>query len=297
MSSDVKQLSEVVVVGYGETRRKDLTGSVASIRGEAIESMPVPGIDQALQGRIAGVNVIKANGQPGGGISIRVRGPASINSNNQPLYVVDGIPLLTDDVNGFNGGNFGGFGGQSSNTMSQINFNDIESVEVLKDASASAIYGSRAANGVVLITTKKGKAGKAQIDANYTVGFQEVFDLPRLANTAEYKELLNESRTNVGAAPQPDSFFDETTDVDWQDEIFRRARIEQFNLSARGGSEKMNYFASVGVDNQEGTLKGTDYQRLSARLNLESQASDKVKFGNNLTLSYTRDRIQSNDNF
>lgn len=301
MQSDVQRLSEVVVTGYGIQNRKDLTGAIASVKGEDIARIPVPGIDQALQGRAAGVSVVNNNGQPGGGISVRIRGSASINSNNQPLYVVDGIPIEPTDVfsttlTAGGQGSFGGFGGQGGNSMNQINFNDVESIEILKDASATAIYGSRAANGVVLITTKRGVPGKAKLDVGYNTGFTEVFELQEVLNRDQYIELQNEARTNVGLEARPDDFWS-TGDTDWLDAIFRTARTSQFSVSARGGSDGLSYFTSVQYDDQEGTQTGTSFERITARVNLDAKAGDKVKFGNSLMVSNTTDIIQSNDNF
>ena len=286
-------LDDVVIIGYGQVQEKDLTGAITSIKGDDIQRIPVVGIDEALQGRAAGVTVSKSNGQPGGGVSVRVRGPSSINSNNQPLYVIDGIPLASDDINTLNGGNFGGFGGQNGNTTSNINFADVESIQILKDASASAIYGSRAANGVVLITTKKGQTGKATFDVDYNVGTQQVLELNDLLGAADYITAVNEARTNVGLG----ALTAGTGSTDWQDELFRDALVQKLTLSSSGGSENVKYYTSLGYDNQEGTLLGTNYERISGRLNVDGRISDKFKVGNNLTMSWSQDNIQSNDNF
>ncbi|MEM7298264.1 MAG: TonB-dependent receptor, partial [Bacteroidota bacterium] len=289
------ELQEVVVTGYGVQRKSDLTGAIAQVSGEELENFPVPGVDQALQGRVAGVNVISSNGQPGGGVTVRIRGAASINSNNQPLYVIDGVPVESFDTQSTNQGTFGGFGGQTGNSLNQINFNDVASIEVLKDASATAIYGSRAANGVVLITTKRGRSGQAKVNATYSRGFTDVFELPELLNAEEYELIHRESIVNSGGTPN-DAFYG-TDNTDWLDAIFRRAAISQFNVSASGGTNDVNYFSSIQYDDQEGTLLGTNFQRLTARLNLDADVSDKVKIGANLTFGNTRDNIQSNDNF
>ncbi|WP_420317991.1 SusC/RagA family TonB-linked outer membrane protein [Ekhidna sp.] len=291
----VTELQEVVVTGYGVQRKSDLTGAIAQVSGEELEDFPVPGVDQALQGRVAGVNVISSNGQPGGGVTVRIRGASSINSNNQPLYVIDGMPVESFDTQSTNQGTFGGFGGQTGNSLNQINFNDVASIEVLKDASATAIYGSRAANGVVLITTKRGKPGQAKVSATYSSGFTEVFDLPELLNAEEYELLHRESIVNAGGTPD-DTFYG-TDNTDWLGAIFRQARISQFNVSASGGSNDMSYFTSIQYDDQEGTLVGTNFERVTARLNLDANISDKVKIGSSLTFGNTKDNIQSNDNF
>ncbi|WP_462247965.1 SusC/RagA family TonB-linked outer membrane protein [Ekhidna sp.] len=295
----VTELQEVVVTGYGVQQKSDLTGAIGQVKGDDLQDLPVPGVDQALQGRVAGVNVISANGQPGGGISVRVRGASSINSNNQPLYVIDGVPVESFDTQSTNQGTFGGFGGQTGNSLNQINFNDVASIEVLKDASATAIYGSRAANGVVLITTKRGSGGQAKINVSYTRGVSEVFELPSLLNADQYEELHRESVTNAGGTPN-DAFYRQAgdeTNTDWLDAIFRTAAISQFNVSASGGNNNLNYFVSLQNDNQEGTMLGTEFRRTTARVNLDAQLSDKVTFGTSLLFGNTKDEIQSNDNF
>ncbi len=295
-----QSLGEVVIVAYGTSRRQDFTGSSSSIEGDAVTDVPVAGIDQVLQGRAAGVHVISANGQPGGGVSVRVRGPSSITSSNQPLYVIDGIPVESQDLQipgEFGTATGGGLGGQTGNSLSTLNFADVESIEVLKDASATALYGSRAANGVILITTKRGLYGqKPQLNVGYTVGIREVFELPEMLNPAQYKEIVNESRVNAGLDPFPDDFYGDAN-TDWLDEIFDQATVQRWNFSLSGGSETSRYFASFSIDDQEGTLTGTGFQRLAGRLNLDSKVSDKLTFGTNIGISRTSENIQANDNF
>jgi len=295
-----QNLDEVLIVAYGTSSREDFTGSASSIDGETIEQMPVPGIDQVLQGRAAGVHVTAANGQPGGGVSVRVRGPSSINSSNQPLYVIDGIPVESQDLQipgEFGTATGGGFGGQTGNSLSTINFADVESIEVLKDASATALYGSRAANGVVLITTKRGLYGQApSVNLSYSIGTRTAFDLPNMLNAAQYQEIVNESRVNGGLDPFAPDFFGDA-DTDWLDAIFQDATIQRFNASVSGGNNTSRYFASFAVDEQEGTLVGTGFQRLSGRLNLDSKISNKLTFGTSIGVSVTDEQVQSNDNF
>ena len=262
MMSEETDLQEVVIVAYGTSRREDLTGSLASVDGSAVQEVPVAGIDQVLQGRAAGVHVTSANGQPGGGVSVRVRGPSSITSSNQPLYVIDGIPVEAQDLQipgQFGTATGGGLGGQTGNSLSTINFSDVESIEVLKDASATALYGSRAANGVVLITTKRGRYGqRPQFDFSFSIGQREPIDLPEMLNAQQYQEIVNEARTNVGLDP-----FDASTfggeDTDWLDAVFRDATVQRWNFSLRGGSQASRYFASFAIDDQEGTLDGTGF--------------------------------------
>ena len=300
MSSEETNLQEVVIVAYGTSRREDLTGALNSVDGKAIQEVPVAGIDQVLQGRAAGVHVTSANGQPGGGVSVRVRGPSSINSSNQPLYVIDGIPVEAQDMQipgQFGTATGGGLGGQTGNSLSTINFADVESIEVLKDASATALYGSRAANGVVLITTKRGRFGqRPQFDFGFSIGMREPIDLPDMLNAQQYQEIVNEARTNVGLdAFDPSSFGGE--DTDWLDAVFRDATVQRWNFSLRGGNQSSRYFASFSIDDQEGTLDGTGFQRLSGRLNLDSRVSDKLTFGTSTTVSLTTENVQANDNF
>ena len=300
MTLEETDLQEVVIVAYGTSRREDLTGSLASVDGSAVQEVPVAGIDQVLQGRAAGVHVTSANGQPGGGVSVRVRGPSSITSSNQPLYVIDGIPVEAQDLQipgQFGTATGGGLGGQTGNSLSTINFSDVESIEVLKDASATALYGSRAANGVVLITTKRGKFGqRPQFDFNFSIGQREPIALPDMLNAQQYQEIVNEARTNVGLDPFDASTFG-TEDTDWLDAVFRDATVQRWNFSLRGGSQASRYFASFAIDDQEGTLDGTGFQRLSGRLNLDSRVSDKLSFGTSATISLTDENVQANDNF
>ena len=217
MASDIQSLSEVVVVGYGTQQRKDLTGSVGSISQEEVQAVPTLSLDQSLQGRVAGVQVTQANAQPGGAVSVRIRGGNSITAGNEPLYVVDGF-IGAGDLN-------------------SINPNDIASIEILKDASATAIYGARGANGVVLITTKSGKVGKTQINVDLYKGVQEVRNPLELLNAQQYATLVNEVNVQNG---QPAVFADPAAlgeGTNWQDELFRTAPMENYQLWFQGGKE------------------------------------------------------------
>src|SRR5688572_2728909 len=190
IATDITQLTEVVVVGYGTQLKQDLTGNIASVSGAEIQNIPVPTFEQAIQGRAAGVFVESGNGKLGQGIKVRVRGSSSVSAGNQPLYVIDGIPLTSDNQASAQG---------ATNPLADLNSNDFESVEILKDASAAAIYGSRAANGVVLITTKRGKAGKTSFNLNYMTGSSKPTNHVDWLNTEEYVELFTES--NGGLTP------------------------------------------------------------------------------------------------
>ncbi len=292
MSADVKQLSEVVVVGYGTTLKKEFSGSSVSVSSKQIEKLPINSADQALQGLAAGVQVTSASGTPGGGISVRVRGQTSISASNDPLYVIDGVPVVSGNLQQT------GFGGQGGNALAGLNPNDIQSIEVLKDASSTAIYGARAANGVVLITTKRGNTGKSQINAGYMRGVAEPTKIIDQLNADQWETIMNEARLNDGLAPiDYDSRANADVDTDWLDAIFRTATIEQFNLSMSGGDDKTRYFASGSYRNEEGTIIGSEYERATARLNLDHTATEKFSFGTSIGLSMDRNqRIQSDNN-
>ncbi|QKG51338.1 TonB-dependent receptor plug domain-containing protein [Hymenobacter sp. BRD67] len=195
LGADSKQLNEIVVVGYGTQSKALVTGAVATVDAKQFQDQPVTGLDQALQGRASGVQVTSSSGTPGGGVSVRIRGANSITASSEPLYVIDGVPINTGSYSDI------GVGNQQTNALADINPNDIASMEILKDASASAIYGSRAANGVVLITTKHGQQGKTRISLDVYGGVQQVRKELAVLNGQQAQDLINESRTNVGAAP------------------------------------------------------------------------------------------------
>lgn len=265
LSPDIAALEEVVVVGYGTQKKRDVTGAVSSISGRAVDDLPLTSADQVIQGRMAGVQVV-TSGSPGGYVAVRIRGTGTIN-NSDPLYVIDGFPVA---------------GG-----ISAINPDDIASIDVLKDASAAAIYGSRGANGVVIITTKRGKAGRTAVDISGYTGFQQVADPVEMLNASQYALLNNEARINGGEILNP-AFSDPLTlkdSADWMDEIFRKGVIQNFTVAIRGGNENLRYHLSGGYLRQEGVIIGTGYDRKSFRLNLDHQAKDWLKVGNSLTYS------------
>jgi TonB-linked SusC/RagA family outer membrane protein len=291
MQSDTRQLGEVVVVGYGTQNRAELTSSVSKVTSETLQDLPVAGIDQALQGRAAGVQITTNSGTPGGGVTVRVRGSSSISASNQPLYVIDGVPLTTGDFSQL------GFGGQSINALTDINPNDIESIEVLKDASAAAIYGSRAANGVVLITTKRGKTGKTQFNFNTYAGFQEAWRRPKFLDRTQYLEVATEALVNDGFLPAGstgDDFidffygglpFENTVNTNWLDEVLRTASIQNYELSSSGGNDKTKYYLSANYFDQQGLVINSRYQRLSTRLNLDHNVNNRFTIGTSVQLS------------
>ncbi|AYQ35625.1 TonB-dependent receptor [Runella sp. SP2] len=279
LKADIKALSEVVVVGYGQVKKSDLTGSVATVAVEEIKKVAVTSLDQALQGRAAGVQITQNSGAPGGSTTIRIRGGNSIQGDNEPLYVIDGIPFKND----------GAGSGASFNVLSTLNPSDIESMSVLKDASSTAIYGSRGANGVVIITTKRGKAGKSTINLESYYGVQQVRKKYDVLNGREYAQFVNDANTNEGRAPvytqaQVDAFGEGT---DWQNEIFRSAPISNYQLSMSGGDERTQYALSGGYFKQKGIVTNSDFDRYSLRLNLDRKLTNRLKVGNSLTVNRT----------
>ncbi|MGB6150358.1 MAG: TonB-dependent receptor plug domain-containing protein, partial [Pricia sp.] len=236
LEAESQQLDEVVVVGYGTVRKSDLTGSVSSVDGEKLKEFPVTSIDQGIQGRAAGVQVSQTSSAPGGGISIRVRGANSISSGSEPLYVIDGFPIYPDNNASGSGGNR-----NSSNVLATINPNDIESIEVLKDASGTAIYGSRGSNGVVLITTKSGTSGKLSVSYDGSYSLQQAastIDVLNATEYARYQNLRAASRGITEPFANPESFGEGTY---WQDEIFRTGGISNHQLSFTGGTADTKY--------------------------------------------------------
>ncbi|WP_461534097.1 SusC/RagA family TonB-linked outer membrane protein [Sinomicrobium sp.] len=281
LEPDMGKLSEVIVIGYGSQRKSDVTGAVSSVSAEELQAVPASSFEQALQGRAAGVQVTQASGVPGGGTNIRIRGTSSVNASSEPLYVIDGM-LVNSEVGETSAGGRGG----GISPLSTINPNDIESIEILKDASATAIYGSRGANGVVLITTKKGKEGRETISFNAYYGVQQLSNKLHLLDAREYATLVNEAEVNAGRNPiyvNPSSLGKGT---DWQDELFRTAQVSDYQLTFSGGDAKTKYAISGGLFTQDGIVTGSDFRRYSFRVNLERELSDKFKIGNNL--SYAR---------
>ncbi|MBT1688987.1 SusC/RagA family TonB-linked outer membrane protein [Dawidia soli] len=289
MSPDAKQLSEVVVVGYGTEQQKLLTGSVGVVKSDAIRDLPVSTIDGVLQGQAAGVQVLQNSGTPGGGMSVRIRGTTSISGSGQPLYVIDGIPVTTGDYAQV------GYEGQGINSLSDLNPNDIESMSVLKDAATAAIYGARASNGVVLITTKRGKSGKSVIGFNAYYGVQQAWRTLDMLDTEQWMEYRNDlagsavfSEADIAKARTGD-----TTNTDWQDVIFRTAPIASYELSATGGTDKTRFFISGGYFDQKGILIGTRFQRMNTRVNVDHTVNDKFRIGTSIGLTYsTSNRVE-----
>lgn len=289
---DESSLEEVVVVGYGTVNKRDLTSAISQVSGKEIESRFTSRIDEALQGKLAGVSVQQTSGLPGAAPVIRIRGTSSITEGNQPLWVVDGMPI------------------EDANIIANINMSDAESVEVLKDAAAAAIYGSRASNGVVIITTKKGKSGKPNISYNMRYGIQEPEKLVDFVSGPEHAEILAEWRSwrweSTGGDPNlpnasrpanmridPNWLTGDVPDHNIQDLLFQTATIQNHNVSLSGGSDNTTYFMSLDYMDQEGIAVGTSFERFSLRTNIESRVTDLITIGLNMAGS-TSTQIDAN---
>jgi TonB-linked SusC/RagA family outer membrane protein len=292
---DAVALGEVVVVGYGTMKKSDLSGAAVSVGESAIKGSVITNIDQALQGRAAGVTSVMTSGAPGSAVSIRIRGQATINAGAEPLYVVDGVIFQggTTTGNGL-GLNLGNGRASAISPLSTLNPSDIVSMEILKDASATAIYGAQGANGVVLITTKRGKAGEAKFTYEGMVGVQEQVRRLDMMNLREYATYSNAiQNVTAGQEKQPEysdpSLLGKGTN--WQDAIFRPAMITQHTISAQGGTEKVQYYVSGSFMDQDGTIIGTDFNRYSFRINLDAQLKSWLKLGANAMYSKTNEHL------
>ena len=293
MEVNIEELEELIVIGYGTRAKRDLTGSVATISQKDLSATPVISADLALQGRTAGVSVTQNSGAPGAATSIKIRGTSSISAGNEPLYVIDGVPILSSvqDIT------TGSSKGDQMNPLSTINPNDIVSMEVLKDASAAAIYGARGANGVVIITTKRGEMGTPKFEIATYQGWQEVREPYELLNATQFAQFVNEASFNGGLGriySNPSSFGDGT---DWQDVIFQRAAVSSYDMTLTGGSDKVTYGISGGYFQQEGIIVGSDFKRYSTRVNVDAEITKKLKFQNTLLASHIRSmKVTTDDN-
>jgi TonB-linked SusC/RagA family outer membrane protein len=324
LEADLVGLEELVVTGYGSQIKEKQTGNVARVTSEALTNIPVPTFEQALQGRMAGVSITAGNGKLGQGLQIRVRGSSSISASNEPLYVIDGIPVISQ----------GNALGSNTNPLADINFNDIESINVLKDASASAIYGSRASNGVVVITTKKGKSGKSTFNVNYSQGASAPTNYRGFLNAEQYAKGFHQAAKNsddLYGIPydDPDSFTEyfnfvmdavlvgntdwranltanprdsaraggfKLTDTNWEKLAFQDAPQRNLDISASGGNDKTSFFASGSITDQKGIIIENRLTRFSGRLNVEHQVNSDLKIGVNMTASRLENIRLSNDN-
>ena len=265
LSEDAEMLDEVVVIGYGTMRKSDLTGAVSSIGNKDIKDSPVSNLGQAIQGKISGVQIVDA-GKPGDNVSIKIRGLGSIN-NCDPLVVIDGVPT---DLG-----------------LSSLNMADVERLDVLKDASATAIYGSRGANGVVMITTKRGTEGKGKLAVSANYSFQNATNVPSLLNAAQYAELSNDMMVNSGRNPNPEwaNPSELGAGTDWMDELLRTGVMQNYTVSYSGGNEKSHYYVSGGFLDQSGIVKSVNYRRFTFQSNSDAQVLKWLKFSNNITFS------------
>lgn len=277
MANDVAILDEVVVVGYGTQRKVDLTGAVGSIGAEEIAKTPILSADQALRGRLAGVQLTNRSGDPGAPINVRIRGVGT-TGNNSPLYVIDGVPIVqTTNITVNTASN------TESNPLAGINPSDIESIDILKDASAAAIYGTRAANGVVIITTKRGKSGRTTLTYDGYVGVQNVRDKHQVLGVNDYIALQSEIGNDF-------SSFSGSPFVDWQEEVFSPASMQNHSITASGGSESANFNISAGYFDQDGISLATGFERYSVKANSDIRVGNRIKVGESLNISFT-DRI------
>lgn len=283
---DARKIDEVVVIGYGSVKKSDLTGAVSSIKTAELQQTPMTSIDQGLVGRASGVQVTQTSGMPGAVASIRVRGSSSLQGGNEPLYVIDGFPV-------YSGSGFGNTGGKTQMSgLSTVNPADIESIEILKDAAATAIYGARAANGVVLVTTKSGKKGHDIISFEASFGFSNVAKKIDVMNAQDYAALVNEAYVNDGMKPYYDTSA--LSDIaklgkgtDWQDEVFGTGVTQTYQLSFSGGDEKTQYAISGNYLDQKGVVESSDFKRYSLRLNLDRKMSKSFSVGTHMSASHT----------
>ncbi len=300
MVDNTNELETVLVIGYGTSTKRKSTDAIAKVSAKDIEQIPVATVQNALVGKLAGVQITQTNGKVEGGISVRVRGAASISAGKEPLYVLDGIPLVTTNESN---------NGAPTNPLVTLSPNEIESIDVLKDASSAAIYGARGANGVVIITTKKGKSGKGSFAINLSQGVSEATNKRKWLNAAQYVELFTEASINgLGDAVEAEDTFDFLAqgtdwrklevDSDWQDTAFQNGFTNDADFSVSGGDEKTKYFFSGAYNNTIGIITSNELERVTARTNLSHQVSDKFTAGMNLSFSRTEvQRVQDDNAF
>ncbi|MEH6306698.1 TonB-dependent receptor [Olivibacter sp. CPCC 100613] len=291
LEEDFTSLEEIVVIGYGTQSRKELTGSVSSVKSTELQKVASASFTGAIQGKVPGVTISQTTGAPGGATAVRIRGVGT-TGGNEPLYVIDGFPV---------GGGGMAVGGSTDRVdgMSIVNPNDIESIEILKDAAAASIYGARAANGVILITTKRGKEGVTTAELSAYGGLQQLWKKPRFLNAAEFATLANELYSNSNMTPNPEwadpASFGKGTD--WIDEVFRTAPLQNYDVNVTGGSQKVQAALSLGYRDQQGTLIETWNKRYTGRANVDINVSNKLKFGGTLAFAYTHSKGQRNEDF
>lgn len=289
LATDVTQLSEVIVTGYGQQEKRTLSGSVSVVKGDVFENLPIQSIDRALQGRAAGVQISAASGAPGSALTVRVRGIGSINASNDPLWIIDGVQMSR----------FGQTGQGSSNPLAAINPNDVESIEILKDAASSAIYGAQAANGVIIVTTKKGKKGRTKLDVTVQHGVAQPLNLYNVMNAQQFAQIKRDAYTNAGlpltGPTGANTIFGDPTDAtlqaagsDWVDQMFRSGNLSTYDISMSGGDEKTSFLLSGSYNKQEGQIIKNQFERGTLRLNVTHKPIAKLTLGVNLSLAYQR---------
>ncbi len=279
-----ESLDEVIVVGYGTRIKKDITSSIARVSGKEFENLPLPSFEQALQGRAAGVFINSGSGKLGQGLNIRIRGISSISANQQPFFVIDGVPVQNQPIGSYT---------EPDNPLAAINPDDIESIEVLKDAASSAIYGARASNGVILITTKSGKAGKTKVSAGYYTGWSRPTRKGEFLNAAQYRELFHDAAVNAGWGSGEEEFawesatddWNSDNDTRWTDLSFQNGKVDQYNLSLNGGDQRTKFLISGSWNDQKGILMTNRLRRANGRINLEHNLNKNIKLGVNLSLA------------
>ena len=308
MQVDALRLDELIVIGYGQERRRNVAGATASIEQTEVEALPITSVNQALQGRLTGVQVVQNSGTPGAAMSVRVRGASSISGGNEPLYVIDGVPMNQGDFSSLTTS----FGGQGIDAISDLNPNEVERIDILKDASAAAIYGSRASNGVVLITTKRGVANRPEINFGGYYGWQSAWKMVEMLNTEQYMQVYNEGLTNR-YGPASDYGLDEWygfegqgvfdievplgVDTDWLDEVTRTAPMTNMEASVRGGTDAVRYFVSGSMLEQDGIVEPMGYERLNGRVNLDYNPFERLLLGTNVALARSvTNRARSDNN-
>lgn len=299
---NIENLDEVVVIGYGTQKKADVNGSVSSIKAKDIADIPQVSFDQMLQGKAAGVTVTNNSGQPGSAVSVKIRGASSLTGSNEPLYVIDGIPISGDATNKSThgtpiaGSNFSNQGSNAVSPLSMLNPNDIESMDILKDASATAIYGSRGANGVVIITTKSGKKGTGKISYDTFLSMQEQTNLLETMNLRQYAVLQNALADVYGQERRPEFAHPELLGggTNWQKEIYQSAILKNHQLSFSGGKEGVSYYVSGGYTDQQGTVVGSAFKRYTFKTNVDARLKDWFKVGANISGGITNEKLTLN---
>ncbi len=293
-SAESKSMDEVVVVGYGTRIKKDVTSSISRITSKDFNNLPLPSFEQALQGRAAGVYINSGSGKLGQALNIRVRGISSISADQQPFVVVDGVPIVSQAL---------GSNTEPDNPLATINPDDIESIEVLKDAASSAIYGSRASNGVLLVTTKSGKMGKTKVNAGAYTGWSRPTRKRKFLNAAQYKELFSVAAENVGyvgeeefAAETGTDDWNSNNDVNWADQAFQKGYVRQFNASLTGGDARTRFLISTSYNDQKGIVLANRLNRGTVRFNIDHTINSIFKIGTNISLNRTNNYSVPSDN-